>query len=462
MTLDDAVEAWLHEVGPGRIAVAVSGGADSTALAAAVCEGLRRRGSAPAGTVVLAHFDHGIRSDRERDEDLRVVRELAAIYQAPLVTGRAPSDSWVTTTHHDGAAGGHEAVARSSRYRFLVNVCRVAGAGALATAHTRDDQEETVMMRLLDGVEGTLLAGIPQRRRLDRLVDLHRPLLAVSREELRAWLHRHGLAWAEDSSNADPVHRRNRVRHDILPQIEELWPAVGHDLSLLAAATERSRRRANERAAECAVAVAGRTARIDRAAFFELDEAARLQLLYDTLRTLGLLDRRDRPSHRFFGPLLGADTGGSGTAIASRGVRVSFSAEELVVEPDIVRSGQSGYLRVMAVDRPVDAGLGWSLTLTRDSDTPARGRVLHLNRIRRPVVVRAPRSGDRVTGTDRSVPETLAEAGVPRADRGIIPVVVDRDGVAAVLGSVLGYRDVLRPDTRGADECFLIVRSALE
>ncbi|MFW6262155.1 MAG: tRNA lysidine(34) synthetase TilS [Spirochaetota bacterium] len=462
MTLDDAVHAWLREVDPGRIAVAVSGGADSTALAAAVCEDLRRRGISPAGTVVLAHFDHGIRSDHERDEDLRIVRELAARYQAPLVTGRTPSGSPVTPMHHDGAAGGLEAVARASRYRFLVNVCHVTGAGALATAHTRDDQVETVTMRLFDGVEGTLLAGIPQRRRLDRLVGLHRPLLAVPGEEIRAWLRRRGLAWAEDSSNADPVHRRNRVRHEILPQIEVLWPAVGHDLSLLAAATERSRRRAGERAAGCTVGVVGRTARIDRAAFFALDEAARLQLLYDTLRTLGLLERRDRPSHRFFAPLLGADAGGERTVIASRGVRASLSGGALVVEPDIVRSGQSGYLRVMAVDRPVEAGLGWSLTLTRDSDTPARGRVLHLNRIRRPVVVRAPRSGDRVTGTDRSLPETLADAGVPRADRGFIPVVVDRDGVAAVLGSVLGYRDVLRPDTRGADECFLIVRSALE
>ena len=472
MSVEDAVCRWLRDADVDRIVVAVSGGADSSALAAAICDAVRQQGRSPAERVVLAHFDHGIRSEVEREQDLRVVRMLAAGCGVPLVVGRAraearrPVESDLTHRRavfdETGPAGGPESAARSLRYRFLRGACHACGARVLVTAHTRDDQEETVLMRLLDGVTGTLLAGIPRSRELDERVTVHRPLLEVRRKHVIAALDRRGLRWSEDRTNESRAYRRNLVRHEILPRLEERWPAIRHDLSLLSRATQRSREPVIARAATCAVEYDGVAARIDRGGFFELDADARLELLYGALRRLGMLERRNRPAQRFFAPLLGRDPGGARTMIAARGIRVELAAGALLVERDIVRSRESGYLRTMAAGRPVDAGLGWSLTLAREPCTFSRDRVLHLNRIRRPVVVRASRSGDRMTGEGRSVPALLANMGVPRADRGLIPVVVDRYGVTAVVGSVLGYRDVLRPDDRGEDSGFLIVRSALE
>ncbi|MFW5742017.1 MAG: tRNA lysidine(34) synthetase TilS [Spirochaetota bacterium] len=472
MSVEDAVNRWLREVDAYTIVVAVSGGADSSALAAAICDAVRQQGHSPAERVVLAHFDHGIRSEIDSERDLRVVRSLAAVCEGPLFVGRAQGGARrpveFDRAHRQamfdetGPAGGPESAARSLRYRFLRDVCRACGARVLVTAHTRDDQEETVLMRLLDGVTGTLLAGIPSSRKLGERVTVHRPLLGVSRKQIIASLDRRGLGWSEDRTNESRAYRRNLVRHEVLPLLEERWPAIRHDLLLLSRAMRRARDLASARAASCAVEYDDSAARIDRRGFFELDADARLELLYRALGRLGMLERRNRPAQRFFAPLLGRDPGGARTMIAARGVRVELVAQALLVERDIVRSGESGYLRIMATDRPVDAGLGWSLTLAREPCTFSRDRVLHLNRIRRPVVVRASRSGDRVTGEGRSVPALLADMGVPHADRGLIPVVVDRYGVTAVLGSVLGYRDVLRPDDRSEEDGLLIVRSALE
>lgn len=339
MTVDAAVDAWIDEVGPGRIVIAASGGADSSVLAAAVCDAVRRRDGSPAERALLAHFDHRTRSPDEHERDLQTVRALADRLGAPLVVGRARGGE-----PEAGEAGGPEARARSARYRFLLDACRGCGASVLATGHTRDDQVETVLMRLLDGMTGTLLAGIPPVRRLDDRVSVHRPLLDVSRGEVDEAVQARRIGWSEDATNAQTAYRRNRVRRLILPGLEREWPAVRRDLVLLAKAQQLRRDRALRRAAECEVEYAEGSARFGRAAFFALEADARLEVLYATLRDIGMLDRGDRPSHRFFAPLLGSDPGGTSTVIGARGIRIRLAAEWVLVERDIVRSGQSGYL----------------------------------------------------------------------------------------------------------------------
>jgi tRNA(Ile)-lysidine synthase len=111
--------------------------------------------------------------------------------------------------------GGIEQAARRERFAFLRRVAAEEGAAAIAVAHTRDDQAETLLLRLLRGAGATGLAGMRPRSG-----DVVRPLLAVSRREVLGYLRERGLAWREDPSNLDTAHRRNRVRHELLPYLE--------------------------------------------------------------------------------------------------------------------------------------------------------------------------------------------------------------------------------------------------
>jgi tRNA(Ile)-lysidine synthase len=112
--------------------------------------------------------------------------------------------------------GGIEQAARRARYEFLRSVRRERSAAAIAVAHTRDDQAETVLLRLLRGSGRRGLAGMRSRA-----AELIRPLLAVSRADVLAHLRARGLAWREDPTNADRTLLRNRVRHELLPYLEE-------------------------------------------------------------------------------------------------------------------------------------------------------------------------------------------------------------------------------------------------
>jgi tRNA(Ile)-lysidine synthase len=123
-----------------------------------------------------------------------------------------------------------EEAGREARYPFFERVCARASADAVATGHTRDDQAETVLMRVIAGTGLTGLAGIPEAR--GRFA---RPLLAASRADTAAYCARHGIATADDPSNRDRRHRRNRVRHDILPLLRGENPRVDRALVGLAA-----------------------------------------------------------------------------------------------------------------------------------------------------------------------------------------------------------------------------------
>jgi len=217
--VDRALSAVAGGAG-ATIVVAVSGGADSTALLDAVSSLRARRGF----RVVAAHLDHGLRT--ESREDARFCRELCRRLRVPLRVARADVRE---RAREDGR--GLEAAARRERYEFLERVRDEEGAEVVAVAHTRDDQAETLLLRLLRGAGRVGLAAMRPRR--GRIV---RPLLEVSRAEVVAYLEARGLAWREDATNADPVHLRNRVRHELLPYLEARFqPRIRETLARTAA-----------------------------------------------------------------------------------------------------------------------------------------------------------------------------------------------------------------------------------
>jgi tRNA(Ile)-lysidine synthase len=127
--------------------------------------------------------------------------------------------------------------ARALRYAALARMAAAAGAEHIATAHTADDQAETLLLRLLRGCGPDGLAGIPERSADGRVV---RPLLAVSRAELERFAAARGLAWREDASNASPRYARNRLRREWLPGLAQAFnPRLLNALAGLAEAQRR-------------------------------------------------------------------------------------------------------------------------------------------------------------------------------------------------------------------------------
>jgi len=182
----------------GRIILAVSGGADSTALMVLARRWRRRLARGPQ--LIAATVDHGLRrgSRAEATAVAALARRLGLRHELLPWRGEKPKT-------------GIESAARDARYRLLTRLAQRLGAEAIATAHTLDDQAETVLMRLAAGSGPAGLAGMRPRDVRHGIV-LLRPFLGVRKNRLLATLGRAGIAWADDPMNADPAFARVRLR----------------------------------------------------------------------------------------------------------------------------------------------------------------------------------------------------------------------------------------------------------
>ena len=260
------------------LAVAVSGGADSMALALLAATWAHRRG----GAVHALTVDHGLRPEA-RGEAVKVARWLR---RRGLRCHRLRWADPVTGT-------GVQAAARAARYRLLTDWCRRHGVPHLLTAHQRDDQAETVLMRLArhSGLDG--LAGMPALTALHG-VRLLRPLLAVPGGRLRAGLRRRRQPWLEDPSNADPRFARVRARATLRALDDDARGDGALDSAAFLALARHAARartaRAERTAADAAAAVrlspAG-YALLDAAWWRDATAAARRDLLSALLLTVG-------------------------------------------------------------------------------------------------------------------------------------------------------------------------------
>jgi len=205
---------------PGeRVLLMLSGGADSMALLALVRVADERLG---LGLELHAlHVDYATRgADSERDR--LIVSEACAALQVPLET---------VCLRHKLEGPGFEERARAVRYTAARKLAARHGLDPIVTAHNRDDQAETVLYRLAKYASPGSLVGMRPREG-----DLARPLLCVGAGEVRAYCRARGIAYGEDTTNADPGYaRRNLVRHEVLPALERINPSVAATLAEAAA-----------------------------------------------------------------------------------------------------------------------------------------------------------------------------------------------------------------------------------
>jgi tRNA(Ile)-lysidine synthase len=201
-----------------RVLVGVSGGPDSVALLHLLYDLREEMGL----HLEIAHLQHGIRGEEAR-EDARFVAELAEKLGLPFHLKE------VNLRQIKSAAGkgNLEALARAERYRFFVDVARERNLGKIATAHTQDDQAETLLMWFLRGAGLKGLGGMPPVHELDGIIDsagrliVIRPLLGVSRAEIEEYLNEKQLTFRLDHSNQDLSFLRNWIRLKLIPQLKE-------------------------------------------------------------------------------------------------------------------------------------------------------------------------------------------------------------------------------------------------
>ncbi|PPF66107.1 tRNA lysidine(34) synthetase TilS [Clavibacter michiganensis] len=211
--------AELPAAPAGPVLVALSGGADSLALAAAAAFEGPRAGVAVGAVVV----DHGL-----QEASAAVAADAA---EAARALGLDPVV--VTRVRVDPRGAGPEASARAARYAAFDDALRGTGSRALLLAHTLDDQAETVLLGLARGSGATSLHGMPRSAPAREVDALYlRPLLGIRAAATRAACADQGLDPWQDPHNADPAYRRVRVRHDVLPVLErELGPGIAEALA---------------------------------------------------------------------------------------------------------------------------------------------------------------------------------------------------------------------------------------
>jgi tRNA(Ile)-lysidine synthase len=381
------------------VLVALSGGADSVALLCLLHESVPEIGCA----VRAAHVHHHLRG-AEADADAAYCAELCDSLGVALVVEH------LDPVRPRGASP--EAWWRRERYRLLEGVRRRLECGALATAHTRDDQAETVLLKLLRGAGPRGVAGV--RRRNGTTV---RPLLDFGRQELREFLSARGVRWREDATNADPTRPRAWVRGRVMPLLSDAFPgSVGHLSDFAEALAD------DEAVLGALLAERGSWPEVGGA--LPLEQVAVLPpalMRRWVLELASQLALAEPPSRRQIGAVSEMVAGGSPAAVdlGRRWVLRRYGGS-LVLCPPPLRAFDA---RPVSVPSRVELPGGFVARL----DTPS-GRAAHRARLVRRLtgahlVWRSVRSGERFGGGEgRAVARLLAGAGVPKEWRRAWPV----------------------------------------
>jgi len=401
----------LPEFPRAAVCVAFSGGADSTALLAAVA-------ALKPAQLRAIYVDHQLQPDSARWG--RHCRKVAASLGVRLQVRRVRVAR--------GRGESLEAAARAARYAALGAALRPGEA--LLTAHHEDDQFETVLLQLLRGAGVAGLAAMPACTPLARGL-LVRPLIGVARAQLRAWARTQALEWVEDASNADERLDRNYLRARVLPGILARWPAAAATV-VRGARHAAEAQRLLETLGAADVARASHGAMLSAAVLRALPPARRRNAMRLWINRAGHLVPGARRLEEIAGPLLAAradahpQVAWDGTIVQRQGELLTIRARPAAParRAAAVKPRGGGAIRWQwrhERRRALASGCG-TLALRPDVRGP-----LDLAALAATLVVRARRGGERLRpvrgGSRRTLKSLLQEARVPLEERARMPLV---------------------------------------
>jgi tRNA(Ile)-lysidine synthase len=436
----------------GRGVVALSGGPDSVALLYILRE-LETAGELTLDGV--AHFNHRLRGEAS-DLDEQFCREAAASIGIPVEVGKADVRGIAKTQKRSIEDAG-----RRLRYAFFDEVVARFGADAVAVGHSRDDQAETFLLRLLRGAGTRGLGAI--RPKNGRVI---RPLIDIARAELRQYAAERGLTFREDESNADLTVPRNRIRHELLPYLErEFSSNVVHILAREAALAREDDERLQQEAIETATSVVltdTHGSSVDRSIGPAADrnvlvDAEQLRSLHPAIASrVARLALGNLAADRFVGFehvhrfLDFARSGAPGSAVSLPGQQAVHQGDRVLLRPEPegrraarppeapegAKGGSESRIPLSIPGEAVLAEKGWAVSADlaegAGAPVPPDGLTALVKGIEGPLAVRTRKPGDRfhppgLGGRSRKLQDYLVDRKVPRPARDLLPLVVDRD-----------------------------------
>jgi len=420
-----------------RILVAFSGGADSLALLVLLSD------LCGPEHIVALYVNHRLRDARELAQEEQLNRVNCAALQVPFMIERLEPNAVQHLARERG--NGIEDAARTLRYRILEEKRRELHCAYIATAHTADDQSETILMRLLQGAGPYSLQGI---------AELHgsivRPVLGLNRATIEEIVRSAGLRWATDSTNADTRYLRNGVRHTLIPAISNLFPGYREALQQVASrstelvevitplvdqaietAVYEHEDRVEidiDRLREHGAPVRIVTERVVYHCWNLLNDSAGRRLPYRVVQTIcEMLERHDDRQRIAYG--------------GTEGVRLKnlfeWRKQRVVLAEGYV---SAVYLPCTELDGVMELVVGPTLRGHVPMDERAR---IADETIASPLIVRSSRAGDTIelVGGRKLVSALFNEWHIERSQRWRIPVLEDRLGLCAVLGAAYGGKD---------------------
>ncbi len=437
-----SLKTLLPDTSGLRLGVACSGGPDSVALLSALLT------LAPLRSYRLRvlHVNHGLRSESDQEQDL--VQSLCQQWQVPLS---------VTKLQPPPSLRGIEAWAREARYAFFQEGLAAAALDYIATAHTQDDQAETVLLHAMRGSARRGLAGIPPVR--DHW--LIRPFLHCSRQEIEAYTKEKNLSYVTDPSNADVGFTRNKVRLTLLPFLEqEFSPQIRRHLASLAETTREEEDWLEELATNARPRILGHDNSVSLSALEKEPPALRLRILRQwvegyahDIKTVHLLHLRDLSE----GKIRGRVELPGRQAVVRHGRRLMLQAQRPSVPArDYAYVLQAGQRQRVASrwDLRVSSALEWQGD-PRTARGTDRWLALFDCDLSGPAgtwIVRNVRTGDRMRPLGMSghkkVQAVLADAKIPRALRAGFPVIEVNGEIVWVPGCRRGQGALVTEATR--------------
>ena len=456
----------------GTVLVCVSGGADSMCLLEALSEILCGNGL----NISVAHYNHRLRGE-ESDRDEMFVREYCLSRGFECFAGAGDVGAFAAL--HGLSI---EEAAREARYEFFLSTAQTIGAVRIATAHTADDNAETMIINLARGAGAAGLSGIPPVRQakpetrdvgdyngkrtpvtsgeIDNIPLIIRPMLRVSRDEVKRYIEEHHIPYVEDSTNGLDIYTRNKVRHIIMPVLREINLKY-HEAAATAAALLRGDEEYLSSLADGFIADHSSGSSLDVKALAKLPFAVSGRVLrklcggylsYNHVKAVLELCNTDDPSagislpgktvYREYDRLIfenakerepesfAAVYPEIGTSMIIPELELKLSCKEVVYD-DILRS---------------DVNKSFTSFLFKSSEI--RGRM----------TVRPRFGGDSVRLKNRDGTKTLKklfiEQRLPARKRPLIPVIADDKGVLAVYGMGIGDRAVPEPGDRAIQIIF--------
>lgn len=396
------LSAFIREynmIAPGdRVICAVSGGADSMAL----LWGMYLLKEKLGFSLSAAHFNHRLRG-AESDRDQQFVQAFCQRFDIALFLGSAQVEP---------GEKGLEAAAREARYRFLRTL-----PGTIATAHTADDNAETVLLHLVRGTGLKGLGGITPVG-----TGLIRPMLMITRQEVEDFLLESGIGWVQDSSNAGDQFLRNRLRHRVMPLLREENPCLSESLSAMALELRED---------DAFLSAGAENAyTLEIAGLRQMPPALRSRVLGDFLKQCGV--REPERSHIRMAQALVFSEKPSARADLPGGVTIqrcygSLCKGEQTPQWEPVAVNCPGVTEVPALEAQVLCVPAETAVNTADTFTVAvRGQVWLRSRL--------PGDEMRLPGGSKPLKKLFIDRKIPASQRLLMPVLTDEVGVLGVFG----------------------------